>query len=64
MEHFQNDDLEYVTDDYYDVPDFEEDDPFSDDQSLKNDDIEDFDSDFEDEFELVCVVCLKCFHFN
>ncbi|KAH7524424.1 hypothetical protein FEM48_Zijuj06G0117700 [Ziziphus jujuba var. spinosa] len=52
MEHFQNDDLEYVTDDYYDVPDFEEDDPFSDDQSLKNDDIEDFDSDFEDEFEL------------
>lgn len=59
MEHFQNDDLEYVADDYYDVPDFEEDDPFSDDQSLKNDEIENFDSDFEDDFEMVRVVSSK-----
>ncbi|KAF3445786.1 hypothetical protein FNV43_RR10963 [Rhamnella rubrinervis] len=52
MAHFQNDDLEYIADDYYDVPDFEEDDPFSDDQSVKNDDIDFLDSDFEDDFEI------------
>lgn len=48
MTHFLNDDLAYVVDDYYDVDDFEQD-HFSDDQTLKNDDT---DSDFEEDFDL------------
>lgn len=55
MEHFQNDDLEYIAD-YNDVPDFEEDDSFSDNQSVKNDDMDFLDSDFEDDFEIVRAV--------
>lgn len=55
MAHFQNDDLEYIADDYFDVPDFEEDDSFSDNQSVKNDNIHFLDSDFEDDFEIVRV---------
>ena len=52
MDHFQNDDLEYVVDDYFDVDDFD-DDPFADMQSHKRDDIDPFDSDFEDDFDMV-----------
>ncbi|KAL5559035.1 hypothetical protein UlMin_035246 [Ulmus minor] len=51
MDHFQNDDLEYVVDDYFDVDDFD-DDPFADMQSHKGDDIDPFDSDFEDDFDM------------
>lgn len=53
MEHFSNDDLEYVVDDYYDVSDFEDEYTFSDNvrqQSLSSDSP---DSDFEDDFETV-----------
>lgn len=54
MAYFQNDELEYVADYYYDVPDFEEDDdPSSDNNSVKNDDVDFLDSDFEDDFEMV-----------
>ncbi|KAL2468077.1 Transducin/WD40 repeat-like superfamily protein [Forsythia ovata] len=51
MEHFQNNELEYVVDDYYDVTDFEDDDfsPRSASNSIDDDSI---DSDFEDDFEL------------
>ncbi|XP_022773159.1 uncharacterized WD repeat-containing protein C2A9.03-like isoform X1 [Durio zibethinus] len=49
MEHFQNDDLEYVVDDYYDVDDFEHDDPFAEPEPQR--DTAEFDSDFEDDFE-------------
>ena len=49
MAQFLNDDLEYVVDDYNDFADFE-DDPFGDEQPFKNDA---FDSDFEDDFDLV-----------
>ncbi|KAK8684094.1 hypothetical protein V6N13_040131 [Hibiscus sabdariffa] len=49
MEHFQNDDLEYVVDDFYDFDDFEHDDPFAGPEFLRR--TTDFDSDFEDDFE-------------
>ena len=51
MEHFQNDYLQYVVDDYYDVNDFEHDDPFAEPEPQR--DNADFDSDFEDDFESV-----------
>lgn len=52
MEQFQNQELEYVVDDYYDVTDFEDDDvtPRSGSSSFDDDSM---DSDFEDDFELV-----------
>ena len=68
MEQFNNDDLEYVVDDYYDVPDFEYDvDDYYDVPDFEDDDIfladnaphgsSDFDSaddsDFEDDLETV-----------
>ena len=54
MEHFQNDDLEYVVDDYYDVSDFEHDDPFDEPEPQRDTaDFDSFDSDFEDDFESV-----------
>ncbi|KAL2242258.1 uncharacterized WD repeat-containing protein C2A9.03 isoform X1 [Sesamum indicum] len=51
MEQFQNQELEYVVDDYYDVTDFEDDDvtPRSGSSSFDDDSM---DSDFEDDFEL------------
>lgn len=51
MENFQNDDLQYVVDDYYDVNDFEHDDSFAEPELQR--DAADFDSDFEDDFESV-----------
>ncbi|XVE55467.1 hypothetical protein DITRI_Ditri03aG0161000 [Diplodiscus trichospermus] len=52
MEHFQNDYLEYVVDDYYDVNDFEHDDPFAEPEPQRNTaEFDSFDSDFEDDFE-------------
>ncbi|KAE8733135.1 Glycosyl hydrolase family protein isoform 1 [Hibiscus syriacus] len=52
MEHFQNDDLEYVVDDFYDFDDFEHDDSFGGPDSLRDSaDFDPFDSDFEDNFE-------------
>ncbi|KAL5190526.1 putative WD repeat-containing protein [Glycine soja] len=47
MEHFNNDDLEYVVDEYYDVPDFAVEDTSSD---IVPELTSDVDSDFEDEF--------------
>ncbi|XVF36744.1 hypothetical protein REPUB_Repub19eG0084800 [Reevesia pubescens] len=52
MEHFQNDDLEYVVNDYYDVDDFEHEDLFA--EAVRRRDtaeFDSFDSDFEDDFE-------------
>ncbi|XWS23868.1 hypothetical protein CRYUN_Cryun28dG0052300 [Craigia yunnanensis] len=52
MEHFQNGDLEYVVDDYYDVNDFELDDSFAEPERQRDTaDFDSFDSDFEDDFE-------------
>ncbi|TYI75976.1 hypothetical protein E1A91_D06G044800v1 [Gossypium mustelinum] len=52
MEHFQNDDLEYIVDDYYDFDDFEHDDLFAEpDPRRDTADFDSFDSDFEDDFE-------------
>lgn len=52
MAHFQNPDLEYVVDDYYDMTDFEED-TLSETDTLKNGSVEAMDSDVEDNFEMV-----------
>lgn len=52
--HFNNDELEYVVDDYYDASDFE-DDPFGDVESPRNNNFDSFDSDFEDDFPTVSV---------
>lgn len=54
MAYFQNDDLEYVVNDYYDdVVEFEEDsDAFADNQSRGSLEMEE-DSDFEDDFDSV-----------
>lgn len=49
MAYFQNDDLEYVVDDYYDMADFEED-PFAD-TDLPKKVVDPMDSDVEDDFE-------------
>ncbi|KAJ0087095.1 hypothetical protein Patl1_08498 [Pistacia atlantica] len=49
--HFNNDDLDYVVDDYYDAADFDNDDPFSDVESPGNNNSDSLDSDFEDDFE-------------
>ncbi|WRX30836.1 WD40 repeat - like 10 [Theobroma cacao] len=52
MEHFQNDDLEYVVDDYYDVDDFEHDNPFAEPEPQRDTaDLDSFDSDVEDDLE-------------
>ncbi|GLT78152.1 hypothetical protein SLA2020_496980 [Shorea laevis] len=52
MNHPQNDGLEDVVDDYYDVTDFEHDDPFGEPEPQSdNDDFDSLDSDFEDDFE-------------
>ncbi|KAK8600885.1 hypothetical protein V6N12_050730 [Hibiscus sabdariffa] len=52
MEHFQNDDLEYLVDDFYDFDDFEHDDPFAGPEFLRaSADFDSVDSDFEDDFE-------------
>ncbi|KAL0282502.1 UNVERIFIED_CONTAM: putative WD repeat-containing protein C2A9.03 [Sesamum angustifolium] len=54
MEQFQNQELEYVVDDYYDVTDFEDDDVTPRSGSSSFDDDDSMDSDFEDDFELEC----------
>ncbi|GAB4845063.1 hypothetical protein Ancab_038469 [Ancistrocladus abbreviatus] len=51
MAHFQNDVLEYVVDDYYDMSDFD-DEPFSEGSTPKGGSDDPFDSDFEDDFEI------------
>lgn len=51
--HFDNDDLDYFGDDYYDAADFVHDNPFSDVESLGHSNSESLDSDFEDDFEMV-----------
>ncbi|KAL6317498.1 hypothetical protein AAG906_030251 [Vitis piasezkii] len=51
MAEFQNPDLEYVVDDYYDMTDFEED-SFSETDPQRNSPVESFDSDVEDNFEM------------
>ncbi|XP_042978723.1 uncharacterized WD repeat-containing protein C2A9.03-like isoform X1 [Carya illinoinensis] len=52
MEHFLNDDLEYVVDDYYyDMASFEDEDFFPDNEPQRNNDVDSPDSDFEDDFE-------------
>ncbi|XWS21531.1 hypothetical protein CRYUN_Cryun30bG0062200 [Craigia yunnanensis] len=52
MEHFQNDYLEYVVDDYYDVNDFEHDDPFAEPEPQRDTaEFDSVDSDFEDDFD-------------
>lgn len=57
MAQFQNDDLEYVGDDYFDMASFEDDDnPFAENQPQRNSDFESPDSDFEDDFEKVCLL--------
>lgn len=57
MAQFQNDDLEYVVDDYFDMASFEDgDDPFAENQPQRNNDFESPDSDFEDDFEMVCLL--------
>lgn len=52
MEQFQNDELEYAVDDYYDITDFEDDDVSLRSRSSSIDD-DSMNSDFEDDFELV-----------
>ncbi|XP_041013334.1 uncharacterized WD repeat-containing protein C2A9.03-like isoform X1 [Juglans microcarpa x Juglans regia] len=52
MEHFQNDDLEYVVDDYYyDMAGFDDEDFFTHIEPQRNNDVDSPDSDFEDDFE-------------
>ncbi|BFG19252.1 hypothetical protein CerSpe_055260 [Prunus speciosa] len=45
---FQNDELEYVVDDYFDVAEFEDNDAFAENQLRRS---QDADSDFEDDFD-------------
>ncbi|MCI33496.1 hypothetical protein A2U01_0054713, partial [Trifolium medium] len=51
MEQFNNDDLEVVTDDYFEFSDFEDDETFSDNVPPRISDSDSHDSDFEDDFE-------------
>lgn len=53
MEHFQNDDLEYIVDDYYEVDGFDDGRVFSDDEFHTNQNTEHVDSDFEDDIDTV-----------
>lgn len=53
MAHSQNQELEYMVDEYYDTTDFD-DSTFAD-ESPRSTDVDDsLDSDFEDDFEVVC----------
>lgn len=57
MEHFQNDDLEYVVDDYFDVDDFEHDDLFGEPEPYRDAaEFDSFDSDFEEDYESVRIM--------
>ncbi|GMH00126.1 hypothetical protein Nepgr_001965 [Nepenthes gracilis] len=51
MSHIQNDDLEYVVDDYYDMTDFDNE-PFSEGSTPKSSSDSPFDSDLEDDFDM------------
>lgn len=54
MAQFQNHELEYMVDDYYNTTDFEDNTPLEDtDSSHSNSVVDELESDFEDEFELV-----------
>lgn len=57
MAYYHNDGLEYVGDDYYDVVDFE-DNPFLEPETQRDSDLDSVDSDFDDDFELVCYLTL------
>lgn len=53
MAQFQNHELEYMVDDYYNTTDFEDNTPLEDtDSSHSNSVVDELESDFEDEFEL------------
>lgn len=60
--HFNNDYLDYA-DDYYDAAGFDNDDPFGDVESPRDNSSESFDSDFEDDFETV-VSSILCSFFT
>jgi hypothetical protein len=55
MEQFTNDDLEYVTDDYFEFSDFEDTETFSENvpHRISDSDSNSHDSDFEEDFETV-----------
>lgn len=56
MERFENDDLQYVVDDYDDFDDFNNDGPVVEPEPQRDTaGLESFDSDFEDDIELVMV---------
>lgn len=59
MEQFQNQELEYVVDDYYDMTDFEDDDVLSRSRSSFSSD-DTMDSDLEDDFDVVIVNLYIC----
>lgn len=50
--HFNNDELEYAVDGYYDAADFD-DDPFGEVESPRTNSFDGVDTDFEDDFETV-----------
>lgn len=52
MAYYQNDDLEFLVDDFYGINEFEEDTSFDNPSREKNGD-ETFDSDFDDDFDMV-----------
>ena len=53
MEQFQNDDLAYIVDDYFEVGDFDDGQFFSDDDFHTDQSTEHIDSDFEDDIDTV-----------
>ncbi|XP_022138944.1 uncharacterized WD repeat-containing protein C2A9.03-like isoform X2 [Momordica charantia] len=52
MDNLGNDFLDYLVDDYYDVANFDDDDPFGDEETQRSSDVESLDSDFEDDLEM------------
>lgn len=59
MEQFNNDDLEYIVGDFYDISDFEDDEFFPHDQPERAAHFDSPDSDFEDDFETVYCLLLN-----
>lgn len=53
--HFNNDELEYVVDGFYDAADFD-DDPFGEVESPRANNFDGVDTDFEDDFEAVSLL--------
>lgn len=56
MAQFRNHELEYMVEDYYDMTDFDDNSFDEDTYSPKNGPDESLDSDFEDDFDLVCLI--------